>query len=175
MNRTISRIAIATGAALTPALAGCSSGDDPGAAGGKTVLTVSLWKTNYTHDLVRESGTLAITLLHESQLSLVDALGLTSGRDTDKLSGLQYNVTEAGDPWFPGGVALLSCDVLEALDLGDATSFLCAVRQQERLREGAPITWPDARERMSDDFNERYNEKSGGDIDWARPRMVWRG
>ncbi len=41
MNRT--RIAIATGAALVLALAGCSSGDDPGAAGGKTVLTVSLW------------------------------------------------------------------------------------------------------------------------------------
>jgi flavin reductase (DIM6/NTAB) family NADH-FMN oxidoreductase RutF len=137
-------------------------------------LTVSLWKTNHTHDLVRDAGTMAITLLHESQLALLDALGLHSGRDTDKLAELQYNLTEAGDPWFPGGVALLACDVLDALDLGDATSFLCAVRHQERLREGAPITWPEARTRMSDAFNQRYNEKSSGDIDWSRPRMTWR-
>ncbi|GAA1571229.1 sugar ABC transporter substrate-binding protein [Dactylosporangium maewongense] len=38
-----SRFGIAAAVALALTLTGCGNGDDPGAAGGKTVLTVSLW------------------------------------------------------------------------------------------------------------------------------------
>src|SRR5687768_526075 len=46
-------------------------------------LLVMLWKSNYTHDLVHESGTLAITLLSEAQHPLLEPLGLHSGRDSE--------------------------------------------------------------------------------------------
>ena len=65
-------------------------------------VLVSLSKTNYTHELVIASGTLSVTALSASQLPLLEPLGLRSGRDGDKLAGLEVALTEAGDPWFPG-------------------------------------------------------------------------
>jgi flavin reductase (DIM6/NTAB) family NADH-FMN oxidoreductase RutF len=70
-------------------------------------LIVVLWKTNYTHELVQRSGTLACTLLTEAQVNLLEPLGMRTGRDErspqGKLSGLDFRLTDAGDPYFPGG------------------------------------------------------------------------
>ena len=56
-------------------------------------VLVSLSKTNYTHELVIASGTLSVTALSASQLPLLEPLGLRSGRDGDKLAGLEVALT----------------------------------------------------------------------------------
>ena len=106
-------------------------------------LLVILSRTTFTHDLVSRSGTLAVTLLAEEQLDLLEPLGLRSGRDGEKLSGLPHAATADGDPLFTGGVGYLACEVLRSSDLGDSTAYLVAVRERERLapRRAAP---PDA-------------------------------
>ena len=137
-------------------------------------VTVTLWKTNHTHDLVANAGTLAVTLLSGRQLDLLEPLGMRSGRDGDKLDGIEHALTDAGDPYFPGGSGYLACEVLDAFDLGDATAFVAAVRSRERLSGEPPMTWPEAQGRLGEDVMRRWLEKSAVDQDVARGRMRWR-
>ena len=137
-------------------------------------LLVGLSKTNYTHDLVERNGTLAITLLSREQIHLLEPLGLVSGRDRDKLADLDLRRTTDRDPFFPGGVAYFACEALRALDLGDSTVFLVAVRTAERLTDLPHMTWADARGRVGAAFLERWLEKSQQEQQIAERRMTWR-
>ena len=141
-------------------------------------LLVVLHRTNLTHDLVAESGTLAITLLSEEQLALLEPLGLRSGRDGEKLDGLALRTTAAGDPIFLGGVGYLACEVLDAADLGDATAYLVAVRERASLGDaaaaGAPMRWASARQRLGAPFLDRWAQKSAREQEAARAAMRWR-
>lgn len=137
-------------------------------------LLVSLWRENYTHGLVLATGSLAVTLLAPDQLGLLEPLGLVSGREVDKLAGLDVELTPGGDPWFPGGVAMIACEVIGPFDLGDATAFLCAVRERRRLREGSGITWAEARGQMPQSFLDRWARKSQRDQQTAASTMRWR-
>ena len=136
-------------------------------------VLVALSKTNYTHELVAASGTLAVTALAAEQLSLLDPLGLRSGRDEDKLAGLDTALTDVGDPYFPAGVGYLACEVLKSFELGDATAFLCAVRARATLRDAPSMRWVEARERVGEDFLDRWAERSRAAQEGARSVMTW--
>ena len=140
-------------------------------------LLVVLWKPNLTHDLVSASRTLAVTLLSERQLDLLEPLGLRTGHEVataaGKLDGLHYERTSRGDPYFPDGVGYLDCEVLDAWDLGDCTTLLAAVRHEQRFRDEEPLTWARARDLAGDDFVRRYEAKFEADADRARSVMRW--
>ena len=140
-------------------------------------LLVVLSRTTLTHDLVAESGTLAVTLLAEDQLELLEPLGLRSGRDGEKLSGLPLRTTAAGDPLFTEGVGYLACEALDAVALGDSTAYLVAVRERARLGAAGearrPMRWADARGRIGGDFLARWAEKSEREQESARAAMIW--
>ena len=136
-------------------------------------LVVMLWKSNYTHDLVMKSGSMAITMLSRGQLHLLDPLGLRTGRDTPKLEGIDVRLTASGDPYFPGGVGYTDCRVLERLDLGDCTAFFVGVRNEERLSSEEPITWQQASELLDKDFLARYGAKFTADRKRAAAEMRW--
>lgn len=136
-------------------------------------LLIVLSKTNYTHDLVFGSGTLAVTLLGEGQLGLLEPLGLRSGRDSPKLGGLDVATTALGDPHFPGGAGHAACEVIDAHDLGDSTSFLCAVRERHTDAEVAPMSWAWARTAVGETFLEAWAAKSAREQEAARQAMRW--
>ncbi len=75
-------------------------------------VLVGLSKTNYTHELVEAAGALAVTVLSSEQAPLLEPLGLRSGRDGDKLAGIDTALTPAGAPYFPGGTGYLACEVI---------------------------------------------------------------
>ncbi len=146
-------------------------------------LLVVLHRSNLTHDLVATSGTLAVTLLAQGQLNLLAPLGLRSGRDdAAKLDGVEHRAAAAGDPVFPGGVGYLACEVLDAADLGDATSYLVAVRERASLDDSRgegrtprePMRWAAARERLGAPFLDDWAEKSAREREAARGSMRWR-
>jgi flavin reductase (DIM6/NTAB) family NADH-FMN oxidoreductase RutF len=136
-------------------------------------VLVSLSKTNYTHDLVAASGTLAVTALSHGQLPLLERLGLHSGRDGDKLAGLETALSGADDPYFPGGVGYLACEVLEGIDLGDATAYLCAVRDRETWESAPALRWSEAQTLVGSDFLERWWAKRAREQELARAVMRW--
>ncbi|RLT26326.1 MAG: flavin reductase [Chloroflexi bacterium] len=137
-------------------------------------LFVNLSKTNYTTELVEAAGTLSVTVLSSEQAGLLEPLGLRSGRDGQKLHDVACELDAHGDPWFPGGVGRVACEVIETYDLGDALTFLCAVREQVTLSAAEPLTWALARTVVGDEFLQRWAEKSEHEQAAARAAMHWR-
>ena len=136
-------------------------------------LLALLWKSNLTHDLAAASRSLSITLLTAGQVGLLEALGLRSGRDGDKLGDVNHQVTDAGNPYFPDGASYVECRVVDAYDLGDATAFLCQVDRDEALTTGEPITWADAKRLAGEEFAKQYEAKFARDADVSRAAMKW--
>jgi len=134
---------------------------------------VGLYRTNYTTELVQQSGTLAVSLLAESQAGSLGPLGLESGRDGPKLDGLGCALTPSGDPYFPDSVGMLDCAVIESFDMGDAMAFLCAVRERRSLAGGAPLTTTRLRELASADFLARWGAKNLREQALSRESMHW--
>ncbi|MGF7218968.1 flavin reductase (DIM6/NTAB) family NADH-FMN oxidoreductase RutF [Spirosoma lacussanchae] len=115
---------------------------------GGTHLVVALYKTDYTIELVRESGMLNVNLLATDQTSLIRKLGQQSGRpgsgrpiqgrpgsegkkrQTDKFRKLPYAVDVRGCPYLTEAIGYAQCQVLHTTDSGDHELFVCAVLKQ---------------------------------------------
>ncbi len=136
-------------------------------------ILVVLYGGNHTHDLALASGTLAVTVLAEGQEHLVEPLGVTSGATADKLAGLEFALTPAGDPYFPAGVAVIDCAVIETFHLGDATAFLCAVRDRRRLGERVPLHRAAALNAQPAGVLARWAERQAEARDRSRASQHW--
>ena len=64
---------------------------------------------------------LSVTLLGREQLDLLEALGLRSGRDGNKLAELKYELDARGCPRFPGILPDDFCEVALGKLAGDIT------------------------------------------------------
>ena len=136
-------------------------------------LLVVLSNTNYTTDLVSACGTLTVSVLGDGQAGLLEPLGLRSGRDGQKLAGLDYGLTAQGEPYFEGGAGWLSGEVLEAFDLGDSTAFLIAVRESVN-GTAEPLSWQAAKGVVGQEFLDRWAAKSVREQEAARQAITWR-
>ena len=163
-----------TDAAKTPNAQICVSVFGASIVPDRPRLLVSLSKTNYTTELVQASGTLSVTVLAQHQAHLLRPLGLESGRDGDKLAGLDTETTPAGDPYFPGAVGYAACEVLETFDAGDATLFLVAVRDRADLGGAQPLPWAEARDVVGEEFLNAWMEKTQREQAAARASMLWK-
>ena len=104
------------------------------AMGGK-VLAVALYKTDYTIELVRESGILNVNLLAIDQPGLIRKLGQQSGRPgsgghKDKFKNLPHALDERGCPYLTEAIGYAQCRVLHSTDAGDHELFICEVMKQ---------------------------------------------
>ena len=94
-------------------------------------IVVAVNKSNYTHDMVKETGRFTISILsEEAKFDLFKRFGFQSGRDVDKFAGFEaHTATDAdGIRYVTQGVnAWLSCKVVSATDLGTHTLFLADV------------------------------------------------
>jgi flavin reductase (DIM6/NTAB) family NADH-FMN oxidoreductase RutF len=100
------------------------------AMGGK-MLTVALYKVDYTIELVRRSGVLNVNLLAEDQgQRLIPKLGRKSGRNSQKFKNLPHGFDERGCPFLSEAVGYIQCRVLHSTDSGDHELFVCEVLKQ---------------------------------------------
>lgn len=110
-----------------------------------TRVAVSVSNSNYTCELIKESGVFAVSLLdNTSTLETIQHWGFQSGRDIDKLKGLFLPLDVNGVPYLlKESCAVLSCKVLERYDLGSHTMFIAEVVDANSLSENAPLTYAD--------------------------------
>ena len=134
-------------------------------------VTLQLYKTNLTHDMVVSSGVFALNFLKSAQLDLVGDFGLVSGRDEDKLEGVAKMSGESGSPLLTGCFGYLDCRVINAMDGGDMTCFLAEVLAGKTMAEGEPLWWRDARREMSMEWLERWEKKQSSEIATSRATM----
>ena len=118
---------------VTVAWAGTVNSDPP-------MVSVSLRKERYSHDLILHSGEFVVNLADEAMCRAVDFCGVRSGRDTDKSreTGLAYIRAEKMNtaPAVDGAPVSLSCKVRQVIPLGSHDMFLgevVAVRVRKDL------------------------------------------
>jgi flavin reductase (DIM6/NTAB) family NADH-FMN oxidoreductase RutF len=103
-------------------------------------MLLGVAKQHYTWELIETSGAFALHLLSEDQLELVWSFGLDSGRNRDKLAGLECHAGKTGSPLLANAVGWLDCRVETKLDAGDRTLYLAEVVQSQVGRFAPPLT-----------------------------------
>ncbi|MFO0881038.1 MAG: flavin reductase family protein [Gemmataceae bacterium] len=90
-------------------------------------MVLGVARHHYTWELISASRTCALHLLTEENLDLVWRFGLESGRDGDKLDGIEVTTGITGCPRMNHTVGWLDCRVETELELGDRTLFVLDV------------------------------------------------
>lgn len=110
-------------------------------------MSVNICKSNFTHDLVMNSGIFAMHMLacgDEAALArsveIVKTLGGHSGRDGEKMAGLNTKRGVAGAPILLDALSVVECRVVKLFDCDEMTYFLGDVVGNEKLAKGAPLS-----------------------------------
>ncbi len=128
-------------------------------------LLVQIYKGNYSHDLIYQSGGFAVNFLRRDQLQLIKDFGFVSGRDQDKLAGVDYETGASGSPVLRECWGYLDCRVVNALDGGDMTCFLGEVLAGETRGDDGPLYWRDARREIPQEWNDEWDRRIGAQIE----------
>ena len=109
----------------------------------RIIITVN--KTNYTHDMVLETGEFTLSVLSQkAEFSTFQRFGFQSGRDVDKFAGFEEHAVRGDngiDRVTLGTSAWLSCRVVSTLDLGTHTLFLADVLDGDVLSADPSVTY----------------------------------
>jgi len=106
-------------------------------------IAVSINKNNLTHDFIKESRVFVASVLsQDTPLSFIGHFGFKSGRDIDKLEGINYKTGETQAPVVTDNtLAYLEARVTQEVDVGTHTIFIGELVGADVLREGEPMTY----------------------------------
>jgi len=106
-------------------------------------IAVSINKDNLTHGFIKESRAFSVSVLDEdTPLSLIGHFGFRSGRDMDKLEGIESKTGQTKAPVvLEHTVAYLEAKVVKEVDVGTHTVFIGEVVGGEVISEGACMTY----------------------------------
>lgn len=107
-------------------------------------ISIAVNKSNYTHDMVKETGEFTVSVISEkASFELFKRFGFQSGRDADKFAGFDgmqrgnngiYYITE-------GTNAYISVKVEKMEDLGSHTMFIGTITDMNVLTEDNSVTY----------------------------------
>jgi len=89
---------------------------------------------------------LALHLLRRDQFELIHRLGFFHGKDKEKLAEIPHHVGKSGVPVLDECYAHFECRVVNAMDSGSSTCFLCDVLE---VGYGATASAPASAEVMT--------------------------
>lgn len=106
-------------------------------------ITIAVNKQNYTHDMIRKTKEFNVCILDESApFSLFQQFGFQSGRDVDKMQGVNTETAKNGIVYLKEHVsAYISAKVVEEVDLGTHTLFIAEVTDGEMVTGKTPVTY----------------------------------
>ncbi|OGN98042.1 MAG: flavin reductase [Chloroflexi bacterium RBG_13_51_18] len=106
-------------------------------------VAVSINKQNLTHEYIKASQVFSASMLCQaSPLPFIGGFGFKSGRDTDKLKGVNYKVGQTGSPIFlDNATAYLEAEVTQDIDVGTHTIFIGKIIAAEILNEDPCMTY----------------------------------
>ena len=140
-------------------------------------VIVEITKTSLTHDLVLASGVFALHTLPatpddalKNSLSLVRTLGMRSGHDGDKMSGIAAKPGVTGSPILADTLTYVEARVVGTLDAQELTIFLADVVGGGRHRSGDSLTLPALRERLPKEWLAEWAASRERQVNEARRR-----
>ena len=104
-------------------------------------LAVAVRSDRYTHDIVLESQTFALSVLRDDQVDVATHFADTSGEYHDKLQGIPYGLTPGGSPFLLDCLAYLDCKVIDRARAGDHTVVVGEVTASDTLDESYPLIY----------------------------------
>ena len=106
-------------------------------------VAVSINKKNLTNEYIKASRVFSASILHEATpLPYIGSFGFRSGRDTDKLKGVNYKIGVTKSPIFlDHATAYLEAEVIQDIDVGTHTIFIGRIVATEVLNDEACMTY----------------------------------
>ena len=122
---------------------GCITNTCMQVANNPTRVAIAVINTNYTCDLIKESGMFTLSMLDTSvSFDTIKHFGFQSGRNVDKLANLTLPEDDNGIPYMGwSACAMLSGKVLDSMDLGSHTLFIAEVTDAKVLSDKPPLTY----------------------------------
>jgi len=90
-------------------------------------------KDNFTASLIQETGAFSVSVIHkDTDPDIISRFGYKSGKDIDKLAGLNLKYGETGVPIVMNDcIAFLECKVVQTIDVGTHYLFIGELLQSE--------------------------------------------
>ncbi len=106
-------------------------------------VAVSINKKNLTHDYIMSSRVFTASVLcQETPLSFIGRLGFKSGRDMDKLDGVEYIKGKTGAPIvLENAVSYLEAEVVNEIDVNTHTIFVGKIVAGDVVSEKTCMTY----------------------------------
>jgi len=106
-------------------------------------VAVSINKKNLTWEFIKESKAFAASVLcQDTPLTFIGRFGFKSGRDINKLDGVNYKTGETGAPIvLDNAVAYLEAMVNQEIDVGTHTIFIGEVVNGEVISDKVCMTY----------------------------------
>lgn len=106
-------------------------------------IAVSINKNNLTHEFINESKVFTASVLcQDTPLSFIGRFGFKSGKDTNKLEGINYIIGETTAPVIMDNtVSYLEAKVVKQMDVGTHTIFIGEVVAGDVISEKTCMTY----------------------------------
>src|ERR687894_317847 len=104
-------------------------------------VAVAVRDDRYSHELILESATFALSVLRDDQVNVATHFGETSGEYADKLRGVPYGLTPNGSPYLLDCLAYLDCRMMDRARAGDHTVVVGEVTAGETLDASFPLIY----------------------------------
>jgi len=130
-------------------------------------VAIAINKENFTHDLIRDGGWFAFSVLAETvPMEFIGLFGFKSGRDVDKLARATVREGLHVPLVVDHAVAVTEARVLQATDTGTHTVFIGEAAGAEVLAAGPPLTYAGyhARKGKAPRNAPTYRGETGGGI-----------
>jgi flavin reductase (DIM6/NTAB) family NADH-FMN oxidoreductase RutF/rubredoxin len=107
------------------------------------MVAVSINKQNFTHELIKQSGVYAVSVLSkDAPLSFIGNFGFKCGRDFNKFEGVEYRVGETGARIVLNyAVAYFEAKVVNEIDAKTHTIFVGEIVDAKLLSDEPPMTY----------------------------------
>ena len=107
------------------------------------MVAVSINKQNYTHELIKQSGVFAVSVLSkDTPLSFIGNFGFKCGRDFNKFEGIDYKVGETGTQIVLNhAAAYFESKVVNEIDAKTHTIFMGEIVDTQLLSDETPMTY----------------------------------
>ncbi len=101
-------------------------------------------KDNYSTDLIKENNAFGISVLQKEPVSnIISTFGYRSGKDTNKMKDVEFNIGKTGTPLIiTDSVAVFDCRLTNTFDAGTHYIFIGEVLSAEILSDDLdPLTY----------------------------------
>ena len=107
------------------------------------VIAVAINRQNLTHEYITEGKVFTVSVLcQDAPLSFIGHFGFKSGREVDKLKGMNYRLGQTEAPIvLDHALAYLEAKVIDHMDVGTHSIFVGEVIAADELKEGEPMTY----------------------------------